>query len=467
MAGEGGAYGWVVLARHWAVFWVCMGAVFLVTLDATLQPLALESIRRSFDAGRPSAAWVLSAYSISLATFVVAAGRIADRSGRRRAFLLGLALFILGGFGGWLAPELWVLVLCRAVQGAGCAFVMPASLGLILAVWPEHDHTRAITAWTAVGGVAGALAPSLGGLLVDLWGWRSAYLLSVIIGTPALLAARASLADTERKLVSRAPDFVGALMVAASLGMLTLSLVQGRTWGWADRRIIVAFALAAVLVPLIRRRILTHPAPIIEPRLLTLRTYRRALFIAVAIPSFLFPYFVMMIQYLEQVWDYRPVKAGLALLPFPIAASLASVLAGHLSRRFDERTITLAAMMTTTVAVVWLRLVPSTEPAYWVGFFVPIVLGGVGGWGMGLPMINAIGARDLDDDTYSLGMGVLSTARQVGSLTGLAVAFGLLGNVSDAGLADRFQQIWTVLVVLSVLGVAAAWSLPRRAVSRS
>ncbi len=444
-----------------------MGAVFLVTIDATLQPLALDGIKEGLDSSLTATTWVLSAYSISLATFVVAAGRLADRSGRRQTFLLGLALFTLGSVGGGLAPELWILVLCRAVQGAGSAFVMPASIGLILAVWPEGDQTRAITSWTAVGGIAGALAPSLGGLLIDVWGWRAAYLLNVAIGVPSFFAARALLADTERRTGSRFPDLVGAFMVAASLGLLTLGLVQGRTWGWSDGRIVLAFSLALVLIPLIRRRILGHPAPIVEPGLLGLRTYRRALLIAMAIPSFLFPYFVMMVQYLEQVWQYRPLKAGLALLPFPLAATLASAMAGKLSRRFDERTITIAAMAMTTLAVVWLRLVPGPDPAYWQDFFVPILLGGVGGWGMGLPMINAIGARDLDDDTYSLGMGVLSTARQVGSLTGLAVAFGLLGNVSGEELLDRFQQVWTVLVVLSIMGVAAALSLPRRPLPRS
>ncbi|WP_419924485.1 MFS transporter [Candidatus Poriferisocius sp.] len=456
-----------MLARHWAVFWVCMGAVFLVTMDATLQPLALGGIEEGFGTSRTATAWVLSAYSISLATFVVAAGRLADRSGRKQAFLVGLALFVLGAVGGWLAPELWVLVLCRAVQGAGSAFVMPASIGLILAVWPEDDQTRAITNWTAVGGIAGALAPLVGGGLIDIWGWRAAYVLSVIIGAPSFLAARTLLTDTERKVTSRFPDLVGAFMVAGSLGLLTLSLVQGRTWGWSDPRIVVAFALAVVLIPLIRQRILGHPAPIVEPRLLKLRTYRRALFIATAIPGFLFPYFVMMIQYLEQVWDYRPLKAGLALLPFPAAATLASVAAGHLSRRFDERTITIAAMSMTTIAVVWLRLVPGTDPAYWQEYFLPIILGGIGGWGMGLPMINAIGARDLDNDTYSLGMGVLSTARQVGALTGLAIVFGLLGNVSDTELANRFNQVWTVLIVLSALGVAVSLTLPRRSLTAS
>jgi len=454
-----------VLARHWAVFWVSMGAVFLMTMDATLQPLALDGIKDDFGTSLTSTAWVLSAYSISLATFVVAAGRIADRSGRKQAFLLGLALFVLGAMGGWLAPEFWVLVLSRAVQGAGSAFVMPASIGLILAVWPEDDQTRAITSWTAVGGIAGALAPLVGGGLIEVWGWRGAYLLSVIVGAPSFLAARFLLTDTERKVVSRFPDLVGSLIVAASLGLLTLSLVQGRTWGWGDGRIITAFVLALLLFPLIRRRILTHPAPVIEPRLLRLRNFRWALFIATAIPGFLFPYFVMMIQYMEQVWEYRPLQAGFAVLPFPAVATLASVLAGRLSRRFDERTIAVAAMATTTVAVVWLRLVPGPDPAYWTAFFVPIILGGIGGWGMGLPMINAIGARDLDNETYSLGMGVLSTARQVGALTGLAIVFGLLGNVSDAELFHRFQQIWTVLVVLSVLGVLVALSIPRRSLN--
>ena len=440
-----------------------MGAVFLVTMDATLQPLALAGIREDFGAGLTSTAWVLSAYAISLAAFVVAAGRIADRSGRKRAFLLGLALFVIGAVGGWWAPELWVLVLCRAVQGAGSAFVMPASIGLILAVWPESDQTRAITSWTAVGGVAGALAPLVGGGLIDVWGWRAAYVLSVIIGVPSFLLARALLTDTEHKAASRFPDLVGAALVAAGLGMVTLSLVQGRTWGWGDRRIVVAFALAVVLLPLIRLRIRGHPAPIVDPRLLGLRNFRWALFIAVAIPGFLFPYFVMMVQFLELVWDYRPLQAGFALLPFPAAAVVASALAGQFSRRLDERTITVAAMSMTTAAVVWLRLVPDSDPAYWSEMFVPILLGGIGGWGMGLPMINAIGARDLDNETYSLGMGVLSTARQVGALMGLAMAFGLLGNVEEAELFGRFHQVWTVLVVLSVLGVAVALLIPRRA----
>jgi EmrB/QacA subfamily drug resistance transporter len=453
------------LPRYWAVFSVAATSIFALSFDSTLVPIALSDIGDGVGQTTPShLSWISTTYTIAMAASVVAVGRIGDRTGRRRTFLIGFSLFVAGALVIGTATTFAQVLAGRVVQGTGSAFVFPSSLGLVLATRRADEATRVIAAWTAVGGVAGAIGPSAGAALVDGLGWRSAFLVHVIIGVPALVMARRVLVDTEHHREGSLPDMVGSLLVAILLGLVALLLAQGRAWGISDERVIAAIVSSAVALPLLVWRCRTHPAPVIEPRMLRLRTYRRTTLLCVLVAGGIFANFAMMPQFLGRVWQYSTFGVGMAIVPFSIAASFAAVSCGRIARRVDEKWMLLVGITIMAASIVWLRFVPDDSPDYWTEFFPAIIATGIGGWGFALSMLNSIGVRELDNSNYGVGMGILMTSRQVGSLAGIATAFGILGNraLSVAGALDQLRDVWVFLMPVFGVAIVATLRLPAR-----
>jgi EmrB/QacA subfamily drug resistance transporter len=447
------------------VFGIAATSVFALSFDSTLVPIALRDIGKGVGETTPShLSWISTTYTIAMAASVVAIGRIGDRTGRRRVFLIGFSLFVTGALVAGTATTFNQVLLGRVVQGLGSACVFPSSLGLVLAAWPAHEATRVIAAWTAVGGVAGAIGPAAGSALVDGLGWRSAFLVHVVIGVPALVLARSVLVETERQRDRTLPDMVGSLLVAVLLGLLALVLAQQRTWGFSDSRIVVALIMIVIIVPLLVWRCARHPAPVVEPHMLRLRTYRRMVVLCVFVAGAIFANFVMMPQYLGAVWNYSTFKIGMAIVPFSIAASITAVWCGRVSSRLDEKWILALGVTIMGASMAWLALVPDESPDYWTEFFPAIIATGVGGWGMALAMLNSVGARELDNSNYGVGMGILMTSRQVGSLAGVATAFGILGDteLSSVTAIDRVRQVWLLLIPVFIVSAIATMRLPAR-----
>jgi EmrB/QacA subfamily drug resistance transporter len=453
------------LPEHWLVFSIAAIAVFIMSLDSTLIPIVLTDIGRGTGRSAPSElSWIVSVYTILMASTLVAVGRIADRKGRRTTFLIGLALFLTGSALGGSAQVFWQVLVARGVQGVGAAFVFPSSLALVLAVWPKDDTTRVIAMWTAVGAVAGSLGPSIGAWFVDTLGWRSAFLVHLPIGGLALVRGATLRVDTERREHQPLPDLLGMVMVAVLLGCTALTLAQGRSWGWTDGRIVTSLAVVVTFAPLLWWRCLHHDSPVLDPAIFRLRTYRRVAVLSVVIPAGIFANYVMFPQYLGRVWGYSTFEIGLAIVPFSIAASLSAIAVVRVARHVDERLILVAGMIMMIGAVLFLRFVPGEEPAYWTEFLPAVVVSGIGGWGIGLAIINGLGARDLDDSNYGSGVAILMTGRQCGSLAGVATAFGILGATSLQGSAAREQlhDVWTLLVFVFLAAAVLALRIPRR-----
>jgi EmrB/QacA subfamily drug resistance transporter len=452
-------------SEHWVVFSVAATAVFLLSLDSTLVPIVLTDIGSGTGRTAPSQlSWIVSTYTIAMASTLVAVGRIADRKGRRSTFLIGLSLFLTGSAFGGVAQEFWHVLVARGVQGIGAAFVFPSSLALVLAVWPKQDTTRVIAMWTAVGAVAGSLGPSFGSWFVDTFGWRSVFLVHLPIGTLAFVRAATLRVDTERREHQSLPDLLGMVLVAVLLGATALTLAQGRSWGWTDARTLGAIGVALISAPVLWWRCLHHASPVFDPEIFRLRTYRRIAVLSVVIPAGIFANYVMFPQYLGRVWGYSTFETGMAIVPFSVAASVSAIAVVRVARRVDERTILVFGMLMMVAAVLYLRFVPGVERDYWTGFLPAIVLSGIGGWGIGLAIINGLGARELDDSNYGSGVAILMTGRQCGSLAGVATAFGILGETSLQGAEarDQLHDVWSLLVVVFVGAAALALRVPRR-----
>ena len=249
------------LSPEWNVLLVSSLAVFMVFLDVTIVNIAFPAIRRTFAGTSLSdLSWVLNAYNVIMAALLVPAGRIADRVGRRRVFFVGSALFLLGSVMAGSASSAAMLIAARVVQAVGGAALIPASLGLVLAEFPAEKRATATSVWAAVGAVAAATGPSLGGVLVQSTSWRWAFFVNLVIAI-AMLPALRVLRESRDSGCAGMPDLVGAAMLIVAVGALALGIVKAPDWGWTSDRVLAAWSIAAVFAARVRCSIGSSSSP--------------------------------------------------------------------------------------------------------------------------------------------------------------------------------------------------------------
>jgi MFS family permease len=239
-----------IAARRGLSIVVVLAAVFVSSLDLFIVNIAFPNLERSFPSlSLTDISWVLSAYAITFAALLVPAGRRADRSGRKRAFLIGIALFTVASAGCAAAPSLGVLVAGRVLQAAGGALMLPSSLGLLLSLFPPQRRGAALGLWAAMGGAAAAAGPPIGGLLVQA-DWRWVFLVNLPIGVVAVLIGWRMLSEI-REEGGSAPDVLGALLLAATITAIVAAIVEGQAWGWGGARILGLIVLGALGVAVV------------------------------------------------------------------------------------------------------------------------------------------------------------------------------------------------------------------------
>jgi EmrB/QacA subfamily drug resistance transporter len=445
------------LPEHWRVFTVVTSAVAMASMDGGMIPLVFSDMRREF-AGTPQTtlAWVFTAYSIGLASFVVAAGRLADRTGRRRMFLLGTSLFVLGSGLCAIAPTPGLLIAARFVQGSGHAIFTPASLGLILVAWPDDRRTAAIAAWITVGGISSGVGPTLGALIVRSWNWRVAFAVNVVIGVPTLWRALRLKIDTEKRSDALLPDPVGIVLLSTSLACVALAIVQGRTWGWTDQRILGATVAAVVLGTLFAWRSKGHPAPVLDMNLLRGRTYRLSLLVSMLVTAPMNANLVMQPRFLEDAWHYSKLHAGLAVSPLPVLAGLTAPVASRYANRYGHRSAILFGISLTSLGLLGYAVLPGADPHYWLHFFPGVALAGIGTWGFAISMINAAAVTDMSTENFGVGVAILQTFRQIGGMLGTALFFGLYGASAPGDALGTLKHIWLIFSVPPMVGLLLA-----------
>ncbi|HYI19281.1 MAG TPA: DHA2 family efflux MFS transporter permease subunit [Solirubrobacteraceae bacterium] len=444
--------------RPAAVLAVASASSFLVYLDATIVNVAFPDVRASFEgATLAGLSWILSAYGIVFAALLVPGGRLADVVGGRRLFLAGLGLFTLGSALCALAPSVGLLVIARVLQAAGGALLVPASQLLVMAAHPPEKRMKVLGAMAAVAALASALGPVLGGLAVELGGWRLVFLVNLPIGIAALVAGR-RLPSPPAGRTARRPDLLGSLLAMAAVGSLALGAVQGPVWGWADPRVIAAFGTAAVLTPLLLWRCASHPAPVLELALFRSRSFSAGNLGALLLGTSFFGLVLANSLFLTQVWGYSVLTAGLAIAPGPLASAVAAVAAARFTDRVDPRRFLLPGAVISAGAAAWLALQVGPERDF-AGTWLPGQI--AMGIGVGLGFATIVGAclRDLAPAQLGVGSGMSATTRQLGAVFGVAVLVAILGPAPGAAAYDAGWWAMGALALLAVIPIAA---LPRR-----
>ncbi len=329
-----------------------VAGVFMAGLDVFIVNIAFPQLHTDFPGtSLRSLSWVLNSYTIVFAAFLIAAGRWSDTFGRKRSYLLGTGLFVTASAACALAPSIPFLVAARAVQGLGAALLMPASLGLLLPEFPPEQRHIPIGIWAAVGGIAAAAGPPLGGLLVQI-SWRWVFIVNVPVGLASLIAGWRILREVRHPDASR-PDFLGAGLLTAAMATLVVAIIQGSTWGWASPRILGLFALTALLIALVGRRIATHPSPIVEPALLKVRTFSLA---TTASLLFFMAFAAMLLAsvlFLTGIWHEPILTAGLQIFPGPAMAAAIAVPGARLGARFGPGRVGAVGALLFALGGVW------------------------------------------------------------------------------------------------------------------
>ncbi len=412
-------------------------------VDATIVNIAFPNIERSFPATSISSlSWVLNAYNIVFAAFLVAAGRIADVLGRRRLFLLGLELFTLASLLCAIAPSAAALIAFRVVQALGAALLVPSSLALVLDAFPAERRSHGVALLGAVAAVAAGLGPSLGGLLVAADDWRLVFLVNLPIGAAAIFLARRLIVESRAPGRRTLPDLFGALLLALAVASLVLAVVEGQAWGWGSARIVGAFVAAAILSGLFGWRCTWHRAPIIDLRLLRGRTFSAANAMTVLAAAGFYGYTLTNVLFLTGVWRYSILQAGLSLTPGPFVAAAVAGPSSRLVQRVGHRPILVAGGLVWGGAVLWLIERVGASPNFLTQWLPGIVLLGIGA-GMLLPNLSGAAIASAPGTMFATATGMNSVARQLGAALGVAVVVAIIGTPSPLEAANAFRHAWS------------------------
>lgn len=437
-------------------------AAFVASLDMFIVNVAFPEIAADFDGvALSSLSWVLSAYAIVFAALLVPAGRLADLLGRRRIFVAGMTTFTAASALCALAGSVEVLVAARVLQAAGAAMLVPAALGLLLPEFPPERRAGAVAIFVAAGTSAAGLGPTIGGLLVEA-DWRWVFLVNLPVGI-ATVAVSFRVLRESRDPSGLRPDLLGAALLAAGIAALALAIVEGPEWGWGDARTLGAFAAAAALLALVVPRSAGHPAPVLEMEVLRVRTFAVAT-AGLALFSVAFAAFLLgIVLFLDDVWGMSTLEAGLAITPGPLTATLLAPWSARLVRRVGARALAIPGGIAFGLGTLSMALLLGSERAYATEVLPGMLLTGIG-VGLTLPTLSGAGAAALPPARFATGNAVLTMARQMGFVLGVALVTAIHEGAAGGGdLLGAYEATFAAATGLAVASGLAVTALRRPA----
>ncbi|MFC5662269.1 MFS transporter [Kitasatospora misakiensis] len=459
--------------RRWTVLAVCALSLFLVGLDTTIVNVGLPAIGRGLEVGTRDLEWIVDAYTVVLASLLISAGALADRFGRRRVFQCGLVVFGLASLACALAPTAGALVAARALQGVGASMLSPVALAIVVNAMPDpRERARAIGVWASVFGLSMAAGPVTGGALVAAFGWRSVFWVNVpVVLAAVLLSAR--FVPESRAPRARRLDLPGQFLLTVAVAAAVAVLIEAPRIGWGSPGAFAGYAVAAAATAgfvLVERG---RDEPLMDLGLFRRPVFTTAALGAVAVFVALTVSLLLTTFQLQHARGWTPLGAGLAALPMALGATVCAPLSGLLvSRGGPRRPLLLAAWFTAAggaLLLVRTFLVddgasgtgPSGSAAHGVadlpGLLLALLLLGVGFGFANAPITNtAVGG--LPADRAGVAGAITSTARQLGSAVGIAIAGGLVAGTAPADLTAAARPGWVVVTAcgLFLLLVARA-----------
>src|SRR5580704_8155812 len=409
---------------------VILTAQLMVVLDATIVNVALPHIQKSLGFSSSALSWVINAYILTFGGFLLLGARAGDLFGRRRVFLLGIAVFTLSSLVGGLAVSGWALLAARAVQGMGAALAAPCALSLLTTAFPEGaQRVRAIGLYTTVSAAGGATGLVACGLLTDLVSWRWVMFVNVPIGLCVWLLGRVVLVETERQ--DGHFDLIGAVTCTVGVSGVVLGLVEAGSMGWTSPVSLAALFGGVAVVAYFLHHESRVSEPILPPRLLAHVTRNSANVSRALLYAGFYGLFYFMAQFLQDAQGYSPLRAGLAFLPMPVSVFLASQLASrYLLRRLPEKAVMILGNSIAVVGLLLATRVGAASP--YSQIVLCLVLIGAGS-GMTLVALTSASLADVEPDIAGAASGLVNVSQQLGAAVGLAVLVTIFNSLAGHG----------------------------------
>jgi EmrB/QacA subfamily drug resistance transporter len=469
-------------ARWWTLIAVCV-ATFMLLLDITIVNVALPDIGKDLGSSFEDLQWVVDAYALTLAAFMLTAGTLADLLGRRRIFVYGLAIFTIASLLCGLANDPLLLNIARALQGVGGAAMFATSLALLATAFVGRERGMALGIWGATIGGSVAIGPLVGGALTEHIGWESIFFVNLPVGIAAIAVTLRTVRETRDPHASRV-DWLGLVTFSGGLFLLVFALVRGNTEGWGSAQIVGFLAGSVVLLALFVVVELKQERPMLD-----LSLFRKPAFTGVSIAAFclsasMFAMFLYLTLYLQNALGYQPLDAGLRFLPLTAVSFVAAAVSGNLTERIPTRFLLSGGLALVGIAMLLMRGLDADSE--WTALLPGFI---VAGFGVGLtnPAIASTAVGVVEPTRTGMAAGINNTFRQVGIATGiaglgalfqhlltskfpgvpageLAQGRGPAGAARDlflAGYADALNDLFLVGAIVAFTGAVLALALVR------
>ncbi|GAB2824601.1 MFS transporter [Actinocorallia aurea] len=435
----------------------CLGQ-FLVVLDVSIVNVALPAIRAELGFDATGLQWVVNAYALTFAGFLLLGGRAADLFGQKRVYLAGLALFSVASLAGGLAGSPGLLVAARALQGVGAAVLSPATLTILATTFTDASaRTKALASWSAAGAAAGAIGSVLGGVLTEYLSWRWVLLINVPVGGAVLLAASAVLAERAAPSARRL-DVAGAILVTAGFSAVAYGTAQTHEHGWGSLAALgpLAGGVAALAVfLLVEARFAT--APLVPLGIFKARAVSVANLIMVLVGAAFFAMWYFLSLYMQNVLHYSAVRAGLGFLPHTFAIIAGARSAPHLMRRLGARRVLAIASVLSALGFLWQAQI-GPDTSYVSGLLGPAILMCLGS-GLLFTPVAALATGAATASGTGLVSGLVNTSRQVGGSIGLAALATVAASAASPVTGYRHAFLVAAVGIALILPLSRA--LPR------
>lgn len=423
--------------KRWQILPIMCTCLVLVVAGVSSLNIAIPSIVRALDASQTEQLWIVDAYALVFAGLLLPAGAIGDRYGRKGALLSGLSVFALASVAAAYANDPTQLIVARAAMGVGAAFVMPATLSIITAVFPPHERAKAIAIWAGFAGAGGSIGVIAGGALLEKFWWGSVFFIAVpIAGAAALMIA--AVVPTSRDDDQRPLDPIGALLSIVGLGSLVYAIIEGGEVGWAEGATIGWFVAAAVFLTGFVRYELSRPDPMLDPHFFRSPRFTLGSFTLTMSFAVMFGMFFLITLFFQFVQGHSPLQAGLRNLPFAATMIVVAPRAPKIAARLGAHVSVATGLLLQAIGFVLLsQLRPDTD--YWY-IVIGLVLAAAG-MGMLMPPSTDNIVSSLPSNKAGVGSAWNDTVREVGGALGIAVLGTLLATGYRDSLGGATDQL--------------------------
>jgi EmrB/QacA subfamily drug resistance transporter len=418
----------------WLVLGIVLVGQFMVVLDASIVNVALPSIQKDLHFTTSGLQWIVNAYTLTFAGFLLLGGRAADLFGRRKIFLLGLTVFTASSLLGGLAQNQTWLIVARAVQGLGAAILAPATLTILTSSFAEgRARTKALAAWSAVSSAGASAGALFGGILTQFLDWRWILFVNVPIGAVALVASLRYVPESRADLRHRHLDLWGAVTVTAGLTAIVFGVVRTETNSWGSTQVLMPLALGVLLIgAFLYLQARVSKAPLVPLGIFRSRNVAGGNIVMLLMFGALFGSWYFETLYMQHVLGYSPLRAGLAFLPQTLLIAAGAQVTSRLVPRFGPRPLIVLGSLVAAVGLGWLTFI-TPDSSFLTNLLVPFVLIGLG-MGLAVTPIAVAGTAGVPREQAGLASGLLNTSRTVGASLGLAVLATIAATKTTSSL---------------------------------